>query len=241
MEQPLFIMGMPAFPDPVDYSTRGRQQSTRTFDPQVAQYFELVGLFGPSINNKTKAHICTTCPDLSAVSHEYIDLEHGVLRTPGNSEDQEYIEIPDSFESLEALEFVGFSPDMAKEIWGQWNAFSEETRYLTSFRKFAMSFVKNPGDSFQDSYSLQDDWSRSLEQLGVSTKLRDAIMLPASDSVRVTASCQFWVEDSMKRNWWSLRSLRWIFNNNAEYLQSIKFKGTAIDDICSVLDLTKLT
>ncbi|KAF3921780.1 hypothetical protein AA313_de0202093 [Arthrobotrys entomopaga] len=206
-------------------------------DPETAGYFESVGLFGPPRGNIRTVHVYTTSPSLSQQPYEFIDLEQSVFRTPDDNT-EEGIEVPINYESPESLEFVGFSPEKAAELWAIWDAIPLSRK---SLRQFALGFVRRPPASYRDSFGAADDWEGSLDQLGVSTKLRDAIMSPGFESIRVTASCQYWVVDSMRYNWSRLRDLKRVFDENANYLRSINFKGKNIDELCSVLDLARLT
>ena len=60
---------------------------------------------------------------------------------------------------------------------------------------------------FPDATSEDDNWLGYMNAIGVSQELQEAIMLPEFSDVRYTASCEFWLLDTIMMRFGSLKSL----------------------------------
>lgn len=108
---------------------------------------------------------------------------------------QDEIEVPESLKSAETYEFIGFDKKTALEIWSRFISTSDPDDPEGDFMGYARSYVNHSG--VPDALSVLDDWTSTMNRLGINKTLQSAIMLPEFDDLRSTASCKFWVLDSM--------------------------------------------
>lgn len=108
---------------------------------------------------------------------------------------QDEIEVPESLKSAESYEFIGFDRETALEIWSRFIDTSDPDDPEGDFMGYARSYVNHSG--VPDALSVLDDWTSTMNRLGINKTLQSAIMLPEFDDLRSTASCKFWVLDSM--------------------------------------------
>ncbi|KAK6532463.1 hypothetical protein TWF281_006652 [Arthrobotrys megalospora] len=189
--------------------------------PEVAQYFEEVGLFEPPKSNKRKIST-STISHHSAPAHLIDGMGH--FTAAAISEVSEFIEIPLSLESVETLEMVGFSQERTELIWNFWMELSPEDKEEIDFLDFILGFITSV-DGLKDAINEEDDWAECMTKLGISTRLQAAILLPEYETVRYTASCQFWLVEAVESTYHALESLNQQLEETANYLRSINFKG----------------
>ncbi|KAK6526003.1 hypothetical protein TWF281_011044 [Arthrobotrys megalospora] len=204
---------------------------TDVVNPEVVQYFEEIGLFEPAVNNKRKISPSTMSPSVSpsSTTSQHSTPSHlvdgaGQFQAATVAEITDYVDIPTKLESSETLELMGFCPDRAETILNLWLTIPSDAEGPRTFLDFTLEFVKDP-DNFKDAFSETDDWERSLNQLGISAKLKNAILMPEFRDVRYTASCRFWVAEAIEDNYYALESLGQELKETADYLKSINFKG----------------
>lgn len=124
------------------------------------------------------------------------------------SKEVDSFEIPAVLESLETYIYVGFDDATAKKLWAIYsnyvaNADPDDTE--GEFIDFARWQVENV--MFSDPTSEGDDWVGYMNAIGVSQELQEAIMLPEFSDIRYTASCEFWLLDTIMMRYGSLESL----------------------------------
>ncbi|KAF3921753.1 hypothetical protein AA313_de0200123 [Arthrobotrys entomopaga] len=205
---------------------------TPIIQPHIVDYFEGIGLFEPPKNKIRRISTATISPSISSSSSsEVLNLGpshmrngRGIFPSADISEPIDHIDLPVELESQETLEFVGFSPEKASDIWNRWLGIPPDLEISEYFEEFALEFVKDPTTFFEDSFTLADDWEDSLKQLGVSEKLSKAILLPGFEDVRCTASCNFWVIQAIEGNFHALEALSAELEHSANYFRSINFK-----------------
>ena len=117
------------------------------------------------------------------------------------SESASEIEIPEVLHSIETYEFMGFNHDTAVQLWERFTTCPEDED--PDILDFAMWQVK----STRDAIAEPDDWRGCMEHAGISEELQDAILQSDFADVRSTASCHFWLEDSITAAWETLESL----------------------------------
>ncbi|KAK6525348.1 hypothetical protein TWF694_005487 [Orbilia ellipsospora] len=219
---------------------RKRRQRT-VLHPLLAFYFETVGLFLPPQNGRRKISTSAISPLLglssftSTKSRCYSLPYHlrdgtGIFKAADVVQRAQWVEIPVMFESLETLEFMGYDPAMAKYLWDSWVniPFDDDIHQTEWFEEWSLSHVKeDPKELYlHDAFGPEDNWEQALDELCVSTTLRQAIMAELFEDLRYTASCQFWVAEAMEDNLTVLKTLEYELKRNGEYLMSINFKGT---------------
>ncbi|KAK6507862.1 hypothetical protein TWF481_006284 [Arthrobotrys musiformis] len=118
--------------------------------PEVAQYFEKLGLFESVRGLKRKVSPSTIAPSHSSssdIQSQYfapvglIDGA-GLFRSAHINEIYEFIDLPVFPESEETIEVIGFSPEKAHEIWMNWNSLPEDEKIPSEFLKFILETIK---------------------------------------------------------------------------------------------------
>lgn len=117
-------------------------------------------------------------------------LSATVTKTP-----QDAIEVPEDLKSPDTYEFIGFDRTTALEIWSRFANTSDPDDPEGDFMGYARSYINHSG--VPDALSIPDGRNSTMDRLGINRTLRSAIMLPEFGDLRSTASCKFWVLDSM--------------------------------------------
>lgn len=86
----------------------------------------------------------------------------------GSSGEQK-VEIPEHLESVETLQYIGYTPEKADEIWAAWDAAVASTGPNDSQDSFSYFAIATIGyDSIHpDAYGLEDDWSGIMQRMGI--------------------------------------------------------------------------
>ncbi|TGO69032.1 hypothetical protein BOTNAR_0016g00270 [Botryotinia narcissicola] len=116
--------------------------------------------------------------------------------------------IPEFLESEETIEWLGWNPTKAAEIWNRWKEIQETeqdqgTIFEVEFLQCALGHVY--GRSFEDSSS---DWEEHMRSWGISDELIDAIMDADFTDIRCTESAQHWVTDTIEIRYLSLERIK---------------------------------
>ncbi|KAK6496796.1 hypothetical protein TWF481_001784 [Arthrobotrys musiformis] len=209
------------------------QHLTEFLDYQTTAYFEMFCLFKPAFGNKREISTFILSPFISSSASPptgaqmftptHLANGMGKFNAASLFESKKTIEIPLYLESVETLEMIGFCPQQAELIMGFWWALLEGTQI--SFLELVLDCIDEPTDSFQDSFGPDDDWERSLNQLGISDKLKAAILMPQYEDIRYTASCLFWVKEAVVENYHALVALKSELAERANHLKSLNFTG----------------
>ncbi|KAF7876578.1 hypothetical protein EAF04_001666 [Stromatinia cepivora] len=119
-----------------------------------------------------------------------------------------YTLIPEFLDSEETLEWLGWTPQKAAEIWARWRTIqATETQHGTIFEVLFLDHTTGfiPYDVLEDN---ADDWEEHMRNWGVSSELIDAIMDAEFSNVRLTESAQHWVRDTMEIRYLSLERIK---------------------------------
>ncbi|KAF7921072.1 uncharacterized protein EAE97_011340 [Botrytis byssoidea] len=116
--------------------------------------------------------------------------------------------IPEFLESEETIEWLGWNPTKAAEIWNRWKEIQETeqdqgTIFEVEFLQCALGHI--PGRSFEDGSS---DWEEHMRSWGISDELSDAIMDADFTDIRCTESAQHWVTDTIEIRYLSLERIK---------------------------------
>ncbi|KAK6500793.1 hypothetical protein TWF506_003556 [Arthrobotrys conoides] len=144
--------------------------------PEIAQFFENIGLFQPPVSNRRKISPSALSPNVSSTAHFIDGGDHFTAATI--SEPCDFLEIPVWLESQETLEIIGFCPEKAEQIWSLWSRIPADEIMAFDFLQFALEFINDPEEGFQVAINEEDDWNAYMDALGVSTTLKTAILLP---------------------------------------------------------------
>ncbi|KAF7880072.1 uncharacterized protein EAF02_007709 [Botrytis sinoallii] len=116
--------------------------------------------------------------------------------------------MPEFLESQETIEWLGWTPDKAAEIWDAWKITkSTEDQQGTIFEVEFISKVLGyiPRQVLEDSSS---DWEEHMRVWGISEELIAAIMDVEFTDVRCTKSAQYWVTETMEIRYLSLERIK---------------------------------
>lgn len=95
------------------------------------------------------------------------------------------IELPDELDSVETLQFLGFTITAASTIWQRFvNA--EEDYPARELLKFARTYVRAGNNAYDEG----DDWSAALDSMGATEKLRGRILTPGHEDVRLSRTAR---------------------------------------------------
>jgi hypothetical protein len=116
------------------------------------------------------------------------------------------VEIPAILDSLETLEFIGFSSNVAKTIWEGYERSSRLFPDLDAgMLDVAMSHLE--AVEVENCTSEGQDWEGAMVKMGINAKLRRAILLPEFSDIRYTADMKFWVQQAVQEAFTSLEYL----------------------------------
>lgn len=92
--------------------------------------------------------------------------------TPSSPQHTEMITIPVILDSIDTLEFLGFTVKAAEELYGKWNVLPKEAKELFGL----LTFVHDHLDESEiDAYNEDDDWKGVFASLGMATDFIDAL------------------------------------------------------------------
>ena len=142
-------------------------------------------------------------------SGEYVAIRDGwqtircvALSESSSSDSEGSIEVPIVIESLETLEFLGFTPEAGKRILARFEDASDlmEDAYLLDFAKGQIRSVPDVG-------CPEDDWNSAILAMGITQTLSDKIMDPEFRDLRLTQNARYWVIDIIEAKFLFLTSL----------------------------------
>lgn len=125
-----------------------------------------------------------------SIQEEWIQVPR---RAFNSSEDNELIAIPRELNSMATLRFLGLSKASAKQTWSRYSNFLKTGD--DDIISFALATVRGG----QDTGSVDDeDWIAAMRSMGARKVLRNRIMTPGCDSIRLTESPKIWVLQTFK-------------------------------------------
>ena len=157
------------------------------------QDLDALSLINPVINGIRQMSISTlllnnsSSLSLHTTDSGYASAEEGML-------------IPTVFESVKTYEFIGFTAETSAKVWAIWTDVGPDGPW--DFEETARNFIK---DQAHDASNLDDDWHQVLQNLGLKEDLYAAILDPAYNSLRLTASAKFWAIDSFQLRFRTLK------------------------------------
>ena len=101
-------------------------------------------------------------------------------------------EIPQTLESVEAIEFLGFTPEAASEIYQR---FLDGKSVIPDDE--IINYAKGHVRSAIDSSAESDDWDKTMIGMGIAPDLRRQILDPDFAEIRRTCNAAFWVLDTI--------------------------------------------
>lgn len=180
--------------------------SSWTISEKTATFLEGEGLLTPIVNNKRKVSTSILSPppsESSSRSSSAHSVSAASFQASFVSEQVDEVEIPADLRSLEAYIYIGFDAATAALLWHRYVNFADEVQGdFFDFALWHLEFSNVP-----DATSGEDDWDACMKALGINDKTRAAILLPEFEDIRYTATCRFWVKDTLKLNYEALEDL----------------------------------
>ena len=134
------------------------------------------------------------------------DISHALRKSTAKPSDM--LKIPMIIISREALIWLGFSNKMANQLWQQWLHLHSNRRWpgILEFRDVILTYLRLPDvaggiltlNKFNDD---DNEWRRVLHAHGLSQPFVSMIMDPCFRAQRLTESCNYWIEDTMRQRW----------------------------------------
>ncbi|KAK6336857.1 hypothetical protein TWF718_009646 [Orbilia javanica] len=205
--------------------------------PEEVAYMEELGLFIPT-DNRTRmispSTITFSDPTSDSSSSSSLSWRSftpqnlidgaGLFSSADIHETRDFVEIPVFLQSKETIEAIGFNKEKAHAIWALWEKLPDDERIPSTFIRFVLDVITE--ETFgQKALIAGDNWGPYMDTLGISSSLKEAILLPEYEDIRFTASCQFWILDSVEWAYHALASLRRRFEDTRRHFESLGLKG----------------
>ncbi len=166
-----------------------------TFEPADEAILRYAGHLTPVVNGKRKVSWSTVS---SSTSSEVEDL---IL--PANTDviqDTPTLEVPEFVQSRETYEILGFNAKTATDLFTNWRkmcrSLGDSSRY--DMLEFAQGYIT---DCEVDDVEGDGNWAECLDEIGVSAKLKTAILDDKYKGLRSTSSAKYWVQDTLSHQY----------------------------------------
>ncbi|KAI9846024.1 MAG: hypothetical protein M1838_001474 [Thelocarpon superellum] len=185
----------------------------RTISRELALKLEQRGGLSPVVDNKRKLSLAAIIPPTSAQGSRSSSGTSANIITSASfhassiNEDVTEVDIPADLESKETYMFMGFDDTTATMLWDKYTTACDDPEFGDEydFCEFAVDHVITA--DHPDATSEEDDWDAYMRAVGIDDKLREAILLPEYEDIRYTATCKFWLLETINRTWDALESL----------------------------------
>ncbi|KAI9766924.1 MAG: hypothetical protein M1840_006221 [Geoglossum simile] len=171
-----------------------------TVSEDVATFFESRRLVSPIRNNYRRISTATISPpssrsvsSSSSFPSQSVSSEHFDASFVNKEVDE--VEVPAVLHSIETYMYIGFIKDQAKILWDRYDTVVDEALDGDFFDYVRWHFEWT---HVPDATTSTDDWNACMIAMGINEKLRTNILLPEFDDIRFTATCKYWVLDTME-------------------------------------------
>ncbi|KZF24881.1 hypothetical protein L228DRAFT_57708 [Xylona heveae TC161] len=113
-------------------------------------------------------------------------------------------------ESLETLQYFGFDEPAATKIWDHYQKYHDN--WLT-FMDCVYSYI----EGCHDTSGRNDDWDKAMKEMGITKRLRDAILDPEFDEIRLRQTAAFWVLDTIEDTYAYLSMMSPCISGNVSF------------------------
>ena len=198
----------------------------RTVSQETANFFIENNLLSEISHNKRKLSTSTLSPPPSIRSDSSSSISGGPVSPSSFQAAYIYqrtdsIDIPVILASRETLECIGFSTQASRRIWENYENCTN-AQFEVDLLELALSHIDdNPVE-------CGDDWYFYMRAIGISDWLQDAIMIPECSDVRHTASCKFWLLETVADNYESLKRLGKRLDLKAQEMRTAQGKKSRI-------------
>jgi hypothetical protein len=154
---------------------------------------------GPAQNGTRKISLQLLSPP-SSVSSRSLSTSSDTAFAP----DTRHILVPEILESALSYEFIGFCKDTAVALYQQWMNIKPSTKLDIDFVGFAKKHVESNTQTILDQ---DDNWMSAMEQLGIRSGIRDALMKAKHSQIRGTMVLSEWLYIILDVNFGTLENL----------------------------------
>ena len=109
------------------------------------------------------------------------------------SDSEASFNVPQFLGSAEAMEFLGFAPEAALEIFQR---FLDASTFIED--DFILEYAKGHVRSVPDVGCPEDDWTSAMIAMGITQNLCQQILDPQFTDLRLTQNALFWILDAIK-------------------------------------------
>ncbi|KAL5455315.1 hypothetical protein PMIN06_004548 [Paraphaeosphaeria minitans] len=156
------------------------------------------------------------------------------LSTITSVESDDTVEVPDTLNSVESLEFCGLNNNVAVVVYDRWRRDHEsvlkpeQLGYGYPIISFAKDYVRDMA-STRNAMQEGDDWDAALKHQGLKDATRRRIMDTRFEHLRKSQSAAFWALDTLDLSWEFLDGLdrRLQKSKDASELRSISPDASA--------------
>ncbi|KAK1707141.1 hypothetical protein CaCOL14_008510 [Colletotrichum acutatum] len=110
-----------------------------------------------------------------------------------SSSSEDSVEVPNDLNSKEILLFSGFDDEIADMIWRHWCNDEDQQDFVIEAGRH---YIKAKATEL-NAIDEDDDWDAALQNMGISTEMRQRIMTPEFKDVRCTQSAAYWALDNL--------------------------------------------
>jgi hypothetical protein len=126
-----------------------------------------------------------------------------------NSDDT--IQIPDLLNSSQSLTFCGMQKEVAENLYERWLRKQEDVRpgelgYGEDVIGYAIDYIKDRA-RVKNAFWEGDDWDSALKHQGINQRVRNGILNPYYDNLRLSRSASEWALDTLDEGWYYLAGL----------------------------------
>ncbi|XDG05473.1 hypothetical protein ABKA04_005088 [Annulohypoxylon sp. FPYF3050] len=179
--------------------------------PLYTENLQNQGLLGPGNSPGSRRIHKRLLNPSSFVEYSHISFD---IHVDSPEAENAFVTIPTHLISRDTLDYVGLSVEKADDIWWQWTNWPEwgpgrETDPDDGgFQVTFYDFITARLHTYQDVHEDDDvRWRQCLATCGMSENLKNAIMDPDFKNIRLTNSCIFWVEDTIKMRYSGLEDI----------------------------------
>lgn len=129
--------------------------------------------------------------------------------------DNAFAMIPVALISYETLVYVGLSEAKATELWSQWTNWPaqgprretdpDDGGLVITFKDFIIGSLENRIDAADDN---AQQWRTCLNGCGIAVDVQNAIMDPRFKYLRLSQSCLYWVNDTVRMRYAGLEDIQ---------------------------------
>lgn len=107
------------------------------------------------------------------------------------------ISIPDQMISPQTYQYLGFSPNVAKYLFGRFERRVKEVDEEEEMLGFAQSYIRYKCEGIEDS---SEDWERALDNVGIHGRMRSALLDPKHSQIRGIQPLSSWLCEMLETN-----------------------------------------